>query len=245
MGNNVKIVGAGPGDMDLLTVKAYNLIRDWADVIIYDRLISDDIIALFPSNIEAIYAGKSCKNHVMSQDEINTELVKYASSGKRILRLKGGDPFIFGRGAEEVIALNEAGIECEVVSGVSAASGISSSVGIPLTHRGLANSVQFITGHQQKNKETKIDWDSLSNKELTIVLYMALTHIDNIVEKLIAGGRESYTPAVAIENGTMENERLCFADLQNLPSEIGKMELKSPTIIIIGDVVKLSPYSTL
>jgi len=242
MGNNVKIVGAGPGDADLLTVKAYNLIRDWAEIIIYDRLISDDIIALFPEDVERIYAGKSCKKHVMSQSEINSELIKHGKSGKKILRLKGGDPFIFGRGAEEVIALNGAGIECEVVSGISAASGISSYIGIPLTHRGLSSSVQFVTGHQQNNKEASIDWSSLSKKDVTIVLYMALTHIDDIVKKLIAGGRGDYTPAVAIENGTMENQRLCFANLEELPSEINKMDLKSPTIIIIGDVVKLSPH---
>ncbi len=240
--STVKIVGAGPGDADFLTIGALRLLREWAEVVVYDRLVDQTVLDFIPENVERIYAGKSCKKHVMTQDEINTTLVQQAGLGKKVLRLKGGDPFIFGRGGEEMHALLAAGIACEIIPGISAASGISSNLGIPLTHRGIATGVQFVTGHKQKGDDVDLDWGSLSNPDVTVVLYMALTRISEISRQLIAQGRAAGTPAIVVENGTLHNQRQIFTQLNQLSNEISAHDIVSPSLIIIGDVVNLSPY---
>ncbi len=240
--STVKIVGAGPGDADFLTIGALRLLREWAEVVVYDRLVDQTVLDFIPESVERIYAGKSCKKHVMTQDEINTTLVQQARLGKKVLRLKGGDPFIFGRGGEEMHALLAAGIACEIIPGISAASGISSNLGIPLTHRGIATGVQFVTGHKQKGDDVDLDWGSLSNPDVTVVLYMALTRIAEISRQLIAQGRAASTPSIVVENGTLHNQRQIFTQLDQLSSEISAHDIGSPSLIIIGDVVNLSPY---
>lgn len=237
----VYIVGAGPGDVGLVTLKAFQLITQIADVVVYDRLICDDIINLIPKSVNSIYAGKSCKKHHMTQDEINDLLVKQAQQGKVVVRLKGGDPFIFGRGGEEAQHLIENQIDFQIVPGVNAADGCSAYEGVPLTHRGVASSVRFITGHKQKNSKVELDWKSLSDPDTTLVIYMGLARLQNICEKLIEHGLPSDTPAIAIENGTTCDKRRCFARLDNLFDKTNTMQFKAPTLIIIGKVVSLSP----
>ncbi len=237
MFKQVYIVGAGSGDPELLTIKAARLLERWAEIVIYDRLIPEEILQLIPPDIERVYAGKSCKNHSMTQGEINEELVRHARLGKKVLRLKGGDPFIFGRGGEEAEYLAKNNITYGVVPGISAASGISSQLSIPLTHRGVASSVRFITGHQQKGKPANYDWKSLANEDTTLVIYMGLSNIDVITKKLIEAGLSVETPAIAIENGTMTNQRICKSNLAELADKMHQMSLKPPTIVIIGKVV--------
>lgn len=236
----VYITGAGPGDAGLLTMKAYKLITEVADVVVYDRLISDDIINLIPPAVEKIYAGKSCRNHHMTQDEINACLVEKANENKVVVRLKGGDPFIYGRGGEEALHLIENQIPFEIVPGVNAADGCAAYQGIPLTHRGLASSVRFITGHQQKGEPMQLDWKGLANADTTLVIYMGLTHLEELAKNLISHGLDAGTPAVAISNGTTKNEAACFAPLSKIFEEATKADLKAPTISIIGKVVGLA-----
>jgi len=235
----VYIVGAGPGDPALLTLKAFRLISEWAEMVVYDRLIPDEILDLIPSHVERIYAGKSCKKHHMTQDEINEELVKQAKLGKKTVRLKGGDPFIFGRGGEEIQHLAGNGISFEVVPGISAASGIMSKLGVPMTHRGIANSVSFITGHQQKGESQEPDWKGLAREDNTIIIYMGLTNLDYITSKLIESGLSEKTPAMAIQEGLMKGEKIIKSDLQNIAAQADAENLKPPTIIIIGKVAAL------
>lgn len=236
----VYIVGAGPGDPDLLTIKAHRLISEVADVVVYDRLIPDEIISLIPKTVKSIYAGKSCRNHHMTQDEINACLVEEAKSGKIVVRLKGGDPFIFGRGGEEAAYLVDNAIPFEVVPGVNAADGCSAYQGIPLTHRGLATGVRFVTGHQQKGEPVIMDWKGLANLDTTLVLYMGMTHLDEIAEKLIQNGLDENTPAAAIQSGTTKDERACFSTLKNIYNDMAREDFKSPTLVIVGKVVALA-----
>ena len=236
----VYIVGAGPGDASLLTIKGYKLISQIADVVIYDRLIPDSILNLIPENVERIYAGKSCREHIMTQDEINACLVKQAKLGKVIVRLKGGDPFIFGRGAEEAEYLVDNAVDFEIVPGVNAADGCCAYQGIPLTHRGLATSVRFITGHQQKGKKVHHDWQGLADKDTTLVIYMGLTHLDEIAKNLISHGLSCDTPAAAIQEGTIDSQKSCFATLENIYQETQADDFRSPTLVIIGKVVSLA-----
>lgn len=236
----VYIAGAGPGDSELLTMKTYRLLTEVADIVIYDRLITDDIINLIPPNVEKIYAGKSCRNHHMTQDEINACLVEKAQENKVVVRLKGGDPFIYGRGGEEALHLVENNIPFEIVPGVNAADGCAAYKGIPLTHRGIANSVRFITGHQQKGQPMNLDWEGLANQDTTLVIYMGLTHLEELAKNLIAHGLPANTPAVAISNGTTKDEAACFAPLSQIFEKATQMQLKAPTISIIGKVVGLA-----
>lgn len=236
----VYIAGAGPGDAGLLTMKTYRLITEVADIVVYDRLIPDEIINLIPPHVKKIYAGKSCRNHHMTQDEINACLVESALKNKVVVRLKGGDPFIYGRGGEEALHLVENNIPFEIVPGVNAADGCAAYQGIPLTHRGIANSVRFITGHQQKGQPMDLDWQGLANVDTTLVIYMGLTHLEDLAKKLIAHGLPADTPAVAISNGTTKDETACFAPLSEIFEQATKMELKAPTISIIGRVVGLA-----
>lgn len=235
----VYIVGAGPGDPDLLTVKALRLLQDIADVVVYDRLIPEGILSLIPATIPRIYAGKSCRRHFMTQDEINHCLVEEALKQKVVVRLKGGDPFIFGRGGEEVEHLQKHDIPIEIVPGVNAADGCATYQGIPLTHRGVASGVRFITGHQQKGEAVPLDWQGLADPNTTLVIYMGLTHLEEILNKLLAHGMHAQTPAVAIYYGTTPEERSCYATISTLYEEITKQDFTSPTTVIIGNVVGL------
>lgn len=241
MTHKVYIVGAGPGDPELLTVKAIRLLKE-AEVVVYDRLIPEAILALIPNHVEKIYAGKSCRKHEMTQAEINEELVRQAQRNKKVIRLKGGDPFIFGRGGEETEYLTNHSIEFEVVPGISAASGISSYLGIPLTHRGIAHSVRFITGHKQKGEPVDLDWKGLADPGTTLVIYMGLANLGMIAENLIKSGLPSDTPAVAIQNGTTPEEKKCFCSIAEIADLTKKLEFKPPTTIIVGKVVGLSSY---
>lgn len=232
----VHIVGAGPGDPDLLTVKAVRLLEK-ADCVVYDRLIPEEILAFIPERTERIYAGKSCRKHHMTQEQINQCLVDEAKKGKRIVRLKGGDPFIFGRGGEEAIALQLANIPYEIVPGVNAADGCAAYQGIPLTHRNLATSVRFITGHQQKGEPIPFDWPGLANEHTTLVIYMGLANLETITKNLIKHGLSKQTPAAIIQEGTTKNEKTAFTTLENLVKTAEAFT--PPSIVVVGKVVEL------
>jgi len=236
----VYIVGAGPGDSELLTIKAHRLITSVAQLVIYDRLVPDEIIDLIPPHIDKIYAGKSCRNHTMTQDEINALLISEAKKNRIIVRLKGGDPFIFGRGGEEAQCLSQHHIPFEIVPGISAAAACSAVMGIPLTHRGLASSVRYITGHCQKGQELVLDWRGLANLDTTLVIYMGLANLEKIATNLIAAGLPKDTPAAAIQSATTTDQRLLIAPLYQLTNAVKTASLSSPTLIIIGKVVTLS-----
>ncbi len=236
----VYICGAGPGDPGLLTLKTYELLKNSAEVVVYDRLIDERILELIPDHVEKIYAGKSCRNHHMTQDEINELLVKTASQNKIVVRLKGGDPFIFGRGGEEMLHLIKHNINFEIVPGVNAADGCAAYLNIPLTHRGIASSVMFLTGHQQKNLKLNLDYDNIVAPDRTLVLYMGLTNLESIAQNLILHGLDENTACVAIQNGTTDKQKQCFAALHNIYEKTKEQNFISPTIIIIGDVVSLT-----
>lgn len=233
----VILVGAGPGDPELLTLKADKVIQQ-ADVIVYDYLVSDEIIARFPAQAKTIYVGKRHGNHSASQTDINQILIDHALLGQYVVRLKGGDPFIFGRGGEEIEALLPHQIPFEIIPGITAASGCTTYAGIPLTHRGLSQGVQFITGHcQQDGKEP--DWSSLARyTQGTLVFYMGLHQSQQIQTQLIQLGRSSKTPIAIIENGTKQNQRIYIGVLSEL-IELSE-QANTPSLIIVGDVVTLS-----
>lgn len=235
----VYICGAGPGDLSLLTIKTYTLITKIADVVVYDRLIADEILSLIPKETESIYAGKACKKHHMTQDEINQLLVDQAKMGKVVVRLKGGDPFIFGRGGEEMLHLMANHIPFEIVPGVNAADGSCAYQHIPLTHRSVASSVTFLTGHQQKGQSVDINYASFSSKDQTLVIFMGLAHLEEIAKNLIQHGRDENTPVAAIMDGTTKNQRICKSTLQHIYRDVVKSDFKSPTIIVVGEVVNL------
>ncbi len=240
MPKTVYIVGAGPGDPELLTRKACRLIAEIAEIVIYDRLIPEAILALIPPRVERLYAGKSCRKHVMTQAEINEELVRYAKTGQQVVRLKGGDPLIFGRGGEEAEYLAQHGIPFEIVPGISAASGISAALGIPLTHRGLAKGVHFITGHQQKGEKVEHDWRALAAPDTTLVIYMGLANLGNITENLMRAGLPGDTPVAAVQDGTTPMERVCISTLKKVEAELKKREFQPPTTVFIGKVAGLA-----
>lgn len=239
----VYICGAGPGDPGLLTIKTLHLLSHVADIVVYDRLISESILALIPPHVERVYAGKACKEHHMTQEEINTALVEEAQKGKVVVRLKGGDPFIFGRGGEEMLHLMAHHIPFEVVPGVNAADGCAAYCGIPLTHRTLASSVTFLTGHQQKGTPVSLDYASLAASDKTLVIYMGLTHLEDITQGLMEHGLPPDTPAVSIYQGTTSLQRTCFAPLKTLAERTREEGFTSPTLIIIGRVVSLAQRS--
>ncbi|WP_318507257.1 uroporphyrinogen-III C-methyltransferase [Photobacterium leiognathi] len=234
----VILVGAGPGDPDLLTVKALRCIQQ-ADVIVYDRLVSNEIVELFPHHCERIFVGKEAGNHCVPQGDINQILVSQALNGKLVVRLKGGDPFIFGRGGEELEALLPFKIPFEVVPGITAASGCAAYSGIPLTHRDHAQSVQFITGHLKEGKD-QIDWSSLARANHTLVFYMGLNQSHVIRHKLSAYGMSLATPIAIIERGTSSQQRIHTGDLAQLESLAEHAE--SPALIVIGSVTSLTHH---
>ena len=233
----VYLVGAGPGDPDLLTFRALRLLQQ-AEVIIYDRLVSEEILDLARRDADLVYVGKERNKHTLPQEGINQMLVRIAKKGKRVLRLKGGDPFIFGRGGEEIETLMEEGIPFQVVPGITAATGAAAYSGIPLTHRDYAQSALFVTGHL-KDGSMNLNWKALVQPNQTVVVYMGLLGLKHLCEKLIEHGMRPDMPIALVQQATTANQRVFIADLQTMPEKVEKEEIKPPTLIIVGEVVKL------
>ena len=233
----VSLVGAGPGDPELLTIKALRCLEQ-ADVVYYDNLVSDAVLDLARREAQRIYVGKKKADHTATQDEINTMLVDSALAGKRIVRLKGGDPSIFSRGGEELETLAAHGIAHEIVPGITAAMGCAAYAGIPLTHRDLAQSVRFVTGHRASDR-TNLDWPELAKPDQTLVIYMGLGGLESICEQLIANGMDPATPAALIVRGTLPDMEVVQAPVSELAGVVREHAIKGPTTIIIGWVVSL------
>jgi len=233
----VYLVGAGPGNPDLLTFRALRLMQQ-ADVVVYDRLVSAEILDLTRRDSEKIYVGKQRANHSLPQDSINELLLSLAKKGKRVVRLKGGDPFIFGRGGEEIEALLEENIDFQVVPGITAASGCSTYAGIPLTHRDHAQSCTFVTGHL-KDGSTDLNWPQLAAPNQTIVFYMGLSGLGKICQSLIDHGCSKQHPIAIVQQGTTPNQRVITGTLESLPKSVIAEKIKAPTLIIVGTVVSL------
>ncbi len=233
----VFLVGCGPGDPDLLTVRALNVLRA-ADVIVYDHLVSDAVLALARADAKRIYVGKERGRHVLPQEQINFLLMNLVRSAKCVARLKGGDPFVFGRGGEELQALAAEGIAVEVVPGITAACGIAASTGVPLTHREYAQSCVLVTGHL-KDGTMDLDWEGLARPAQTIVVYMGLKGLPVLARELIAHGLPASTPAMLVEQGTTAKQRVLVATLATLPALAAEQAVSAPTLIIVGDVVRV------
>ena len=239
MNHPVYIVGAGPGDPELLTLKAHRVLQD-ADTVVYDRLVSDEMLDIIPAGAIRIFAGKSARDHHMPQDEINALLVRLAGGGRKVVRLKGGDPFIFGRGSEEAVYLARHGVPFEVVPGITASIGCTAAAGIPLTHRGIARSVRLVTGHREYGEGLDLDWKCLADPHTTLVIYMGLSNARRIAGELMAGGLPASTPAAAIHKGTTPDQRTVVTTLDDLADCLERQGFGPPTLLIIGDVVDLA-----
>jgi uroporphyrin-III C-methyltransferase len=235
----VYLVGSGPGDPELLTLKARRLI-DSADVVVYDQLPGKMILDSIPAGTERIDAGKHAGDHTLRQDEINTVIIEKAREGKNVVRLKGGDPYMFGRGGEEAQELIEAGIEFEVVPGITSAIAAPAYAGIPVTHRDHASMVTFITGHEDPTKEeSALDWETLAKFDGTIVIFMGVKMLERNVSELLKNGKDPQTPVALIERGTRPDQRVTIGVLENIASIAKEKKVKAPAITVIGNVVKL------
>ena len=232
---SVALVGAGPGDPELLTLKAVRLLR-CAEAVVYDRLVTASVLALAPRKAMRIFVGKARDRHAMSQSDINALLVRLAQQGLRVVRLKGGDPFVFGRGGEEIEALAAHGVPFDVVPGISAANGVAASARIPLTHREHAQACLFVTGHL-KDGTLDLDWAALARARQTLVVYMGLTALPALCRELVRHGLAAATPAAAIANGTLPQERVVTATIATLDAAVAEAALTSPALVIVGDVV--------
>lgn len=230
-------MGAGPGDPDLLTIKALKVLRT-ADVVVHDGLVSDDILSLAPSTARRISVAKRKSRHSYAQDEINRMLVAFAQEGLTVVRLKGGDPFIFGRGGEELEACREAGVACHVVPGVTAALAAGASAGAPLTHRGAAQSLTFVTGHAAAGQEPQLDWASLARPNQTVVVYMGVSTAAGISARLVDAGRAPSTPALVVENASRADERRIVTTLGELPQAAAG--LAGPALLVVGEAMALA-----
>lgn len=232
----VALVGAGPGDPELLTVKALSYLQQ-ADVVLYDYLVSDDIMALIPTETILVCVGKRAGHHSVPQEKTNQLLVDFARQGYRVVRIKGGDPFMFGRGGEELEVLFEAGVKFQIVPGITAAAGATAYAGIPLTHRDYAQSALFVTGHLKAQAED-LDWSTLARGKQTLVIYMGLSNAAAIAEQLQQHGRDANTPVAIIERGTQTSQKVRIGTLQTLPSLA--IQAQSPALIVVGEVVALA-----
>lgn len=235
MSGIVYLVGAGPGDPDLMTVRGLRCLQR-AEVVVYDRLVSPELLGEAPDGAELVYVGKRAGHHACQQEEICELLVRHARRGKVVVRLKGGDPFLFGRGAEELLACAEAGIHCEVVPGVSSATGVPAVAGIPVTHRGVAASFAVVTGHC--NGRDRVDWEAVARVDTVIVL-MGLARLAGIADLLLRYGRSPDTPAAVISQGTLPDERVVVAPLSEIAERASAAGLASPALVVIGEVVRL------
>jgi uroporphyrin-III C-methyltransferase len=232
----VALVGAGPGDPELLTIKALNCLQQ-ADVVLYDYLVSEEIMALIPSDTILVCVGKRAGHHSVPQEKTNQLLVDFALQGYRVVRIKGGDPFVFGRGGEELEVLADAGVRFQVVPGITAAAGATAYAGIPLTHRDHAQSALFVTGHV-KEESDEMDWSTLARGNQTLVIYMGLMKSHYIQQQLIKHGRAASTPIAIIERGTQIQQKVFSGELSQL-SELSK-QAQAPSLIVVGEVVRLS-----
>jgi len=237
MSGTVYLVGAGPGDPDLLTVRGLRCLAR-ADVVVYDRLLDPRLLDEAPRRARRIYAGKSPGRHALRQEEINALLVRHARAGRTVVRLKGGDPFVFGRGGEEALACAAAGVPCEVVPGVTSAVAVPALAGIPLTHRGVAAGFAVVTGHAAGEAEDGHDWQALARID-TLVILMGAARLPEIAALLQSHGREPATPAAVIERGTLPGERILEGTLATLPDLAEREGLQSPATLVVGEVVRL------
>jgi uroporphyrin-III C-methyltransferase / precorrin-2 dehydrogenase / sirohydrochlorin ferrochelatase len=234
----VWLVGAGPGDPDLLTFKALRLMQS-CDVVLFDRLVPDAIMDLVRRDAERVFVGKQRDQHTVPQEEINAELLRRAQAGQRVLRLKGGDPFIFGRGGEEIEPLARAGIPFQVVPGITAASGCAAYAGIPLTHRDHAQTCLFVTGHARADGQLSLPWDTLARRGQTVVVYMGLSTLPALCTAFIAHGLPEHWPCAMVENGTQPQQRVIVGTLADLPQRVSEAGLTGPSLLIVGSVVSL------
>lgn len=240
MTGKVFIVGAGPGDPKLITLKAVEAIKS-SDVVLYDRLVSKKIISMIPKKSQKLYVGRDVGDDYKHQDTTNDIMVKFAKKNKNVVRLKGGDPFIFGRGGEEAEFLKKHNVKYEIIPGITSGMGSAEYSGIPLTHRNYASSVVFVTGHEDaKKKEGVVDWKRLAKSVDTIVIMMGLSRLEIISKKLISGGLDKNTPVAVIQNGTTDEHKMIKGTLLNISKKVKEAKVKPPTIIIVGKVVKLS-----
>lgn len=234
----VYLIGSGPGDPGLLTIKALELIRA-ADVVVHDRLVSDEIMALVPAGTQCIDVGKMPRCHKVPQEDINALLVDLARQGLRVARLKGGDPLIFGRGSEEAAVLRAAGITVDYVPGITAAQGMAASTGVPLTHRGLATGVRYVTGHRARDSRLDLDWASLASAETTLVVYMGVSSIAEISGQLMAHGMAADMPVLAVASATTPREARLVSTLARIPGDVVSAGMEAPVLFVIGHVVSL------